>query len=388
MSSKKRAYSWGFILAFGIGGVFLGRWLGGTLMRSAEFGFPFGSSLGKIPSLFLLLCLVAVAYYLAIFLHEWGHLLVGLLYGFRFGAFIVGPFKVSREQSRLRFQLKGGFNLLGGFTLMAMPQRGELARLMFRMVAGGPLASFIMVLLCGILFIALGGPHSLTAETAIGLWITQFILGLLVLFNALITGISLWPRQIGLVLTDGARLQVLARPGPRREAEIAFLRLYQGAYNGIPPRQYDTTQLDHLLASEDQHPYGNVARLYYYYHHLELGNLEEARPWLRQAVVNTAHEHLFTQQLFTLEWAFHNTLWGTEDSQPYWPERIITLIEPGTKARYLAAKALTEGDTESALQYAQQAQKLIPHQLDRGAIDMELALVEAIMKQLKTSLAV
>ncbi|WP_110928158.1 site-2 protease family protein [Bacillus massiliglaciei] len=94
---------------------------------------------------FFVLLLTGASLLTTIFIHELGHLILGLATGSRFLKFAAGPFVLERnDEGRLIFHLNAGWNEAGGYVLMQyeeprFPQKVFLGSL------GGPLFSLLTV---------------------------------------------------------------------------------------------------------------------------------------------------------------------------------------------------------------------------------------------------
>lgn len=97
-----------------------------------------------------LIVMLSAAFYLQLILHEGGHLVCGLLSGYRFVSFRIGSWMVQKEQGRLclhRYTLAG----TGGQCLLAPPDmtEGKIPYKFYNL--GGVLANLLFALLGGLL---------------------------------------------------------------------------------------------------------------------------------------------------------------------------------------------------------------------------------------------
>lgn len=99
-----------------------------------------------------LIVMMSAAFYLQLILHEGGHLVCGLLTGYRFVSFRVGSWMVQRENGRLHFRrytLAG----TGGQCLLAPPEMTD-GKMPYRLYnLGGVLANLLTALLAGVLIV-------------------------------------------------------------------------------------------------------------------------------------------------------------------------------------------------------------------------------------------
>lgn len=154
----------------------------------------------------LLLLGMALAWYVQIILHESGHLLFGLLSGYRFSSFRIGGLMWLREDGRLRlrrFSLAG----TGGQCLMAPPDWTErFPYVLYNL--GGVLMNLISALLFWLL--------SLLCSRIFWLWTLLRTAAVLGAAMALLNGL---PLRIGAVDNDGRNILSISRG---REARRAF----------------------------------------------------------------------------------------------------------------------------------------------------------------------
>jgi hypothetical protein len=166
----------------------------GQLLRGYRPGLRF--TLATIPALIAMI-------WLAIAWHECGHFIGGAFAGFRLRYFAVGPFLIERELGgRLQLRFNRTLSLWGGYSASSPDPAlrhgaDELSRRMLRMIAGGPIASF------------LGGVPLVLEEDALGFF------GFTSLVLAIATSI---PSSHAGLASDGKRiLQLLRRDADGRQ---------------------------------------------------------------------------------------------------------------------------------------------------------------------------
>lgn len=184
-------------------GVALGLVAGIELLDAAE-DLSLGAYLFRIAGLIVLL---AAAFYLQLILHEGGHLVCGVLTGYRFVSFRIGSWMVQREHGRLhvhRYKLAG----TGGQCLLAPPEMtdGKMPYQIYNL--GGVLFNLLAALL-GILL----------AVLCREVWVAKVFFELLALTGvgfALTNGIPLRAQGIA---NDGANARDLGK-------DLAALRAF------------------------------------------------------------------------------------------------------------------------------------------------------------------
>ena len=170
--------------------------------------------------------LLLPTFYVTVTVHEIGHLLAGRIVGMRPGAVVIGGISIFKSGQRwlIRFDYRRMFS--GGLAKV-LPEKGDFRPASFRwMVAGGPLASILLTVVCGLMELRYGP----------GLWGTTDTLcwvGLLTAVGPLV------PASKGLNKSDGARLWTLARRPEQARVWMALRALQTEETNGVRPRDAD-----------------------------------------------------------------------------------------------------------------------------------------------------
>lgn len=118
-------------------------------------GIPIGFTVGKMlgegiaggRSLLELVLALLIAYYVNIIVHEGGHLVFGLICGYRFCSFRIGSLMMVRQGGRLNFR---SFKLAGtgGQCLMIPPENGESRAQIILYNLGGVIFNILLALIC------------------------------------------------------------------------------------------------------------------------------------------------------------------------------------------------------------------------------------------------
>lgn len=200
-------------------GLICGLLIGSYAIHAEESGVP-GGMLGAIIILFVGFL---VGMYLQIAVHEGGHLVFGLLTGYRFCSYRLGSLMLIKEDGRLRlrrFSLAG----TGGQCLMAPPPWSEnLPVVLYN--AGGCLMNLLCAALCMLLWLPLR-EHWLGA-----LPLVSAVVGL---GFALINGI---PLRIGGVDNDGRNILSLKKDPVARYAFWQQMKVSEKQSKGLRLRQ-------------------------------------------------------------------------------------------------------------------------------------------------------
>ena len=150
-NSKKRNYRWLGVLVYLLIGAACGVLIMEYWDRAEEAGMPF---IGQILSVVLLIIGMYAAIVLQIIIHEAGHLVFGLLTGYRFSSFRIFNLMLVKESGRLRLR-KLNIAGTGGQCLMCPPDLvdGTMPFMLYNF--GGAimniLAALISLILCFVL---------------------------------------------------------------------------------------------------------------------------------------------------------------------------------------------------------------------------------------------
>jgi hypothetical protein len=191
------------------------------------------------PRLGFILLVSALA--LTIPIHELGHLFAGWMEGFRFSVIHIGPFSLSLEHGRLRARVSREM-LADGAVGMHIKTVRRLHRRLLIKVAGGPAANLLSipatVLLINRVFSGLG-------ETSQGTLAAQFAV-----FSLLAAIVNLVPTR-SVLLSDGARIEMLLRSRDRSRRWISIYALANLYDKGIRPRDWKRTWLESATSVHD-----------------------------------------------------------------------------------------------------------------------------------------
>ena len=84
--------------------------------------------------------------------HELGHLIAGLMQGFRFELFVVGPLGIKREKDKIKIYLNKNIQYYGGVAatlpVNINPNNGKKFA---NLLLAGPIASILLAIILGML---------------------------------------------------------------------------------------------------------------------------------------------------------------------------------------------------------------------------------------------
>lgn len=189
MNKNKKKFNWGQWIVFA-SFLFIGGLCGTLIVNSFDAIVMAGGEVG-IATLVIGILLLYVAIFLQIILHEAGHMVFGLLTGYRFCSFRVGSFMWAKIDGKIRFK-RMSLPGTGGQCLMAPP--GTITELIpFRLYnLGGSLMNLITALLFFLI--------SLLCSGAPWLRLTLQMTALVGLAYAIINGV---PLRLGNIDNDG-----------------------------------------------------------------------------------------------------------------------------------------------------------------------------------------
>ena len=210
-----------------------------------------------------------VAYFISTIIHELGHVVCGLMNKWKFLLFVVGPFKLYREDlnSKIRFGIEKDVTLWGGCGGTLPDQKAEGNIDVFaKVLLAGPVASFIF----GIIIL------SIFAFVKADLF---FVIGLVAIAEGVV---CILPMNIktGILYNDGTRFRRITKHGSEREEERALLEIIIKGMTEGEDALYDEESLNILRSSSDTDYkyYG----LFYDYLNSKKSNYEERMIAIRQ----------------------------------------------------------------------------------------------------------
>lgn len=198
-------------VVMGLGAGFAGGFLATDIMKKID-----GEHL--IASLFAVLIAALVAGWLQVVLHEAGHLVGGLLSGYRFVSFRVGNLVILRQQGHLQLR-RMAMAGTGGQCLMAPPEPYDPKMPTQLYNYGGVLMNLLVSLLAGLGALAVGG-------------LFQVFLVMLALLGVFFAGLNGVPMGSGPVANDGSNARHLKRDEGSVKAFWVQLKVQEELLNG------------------------------------------------------------------------------------------------------------------------------------------------------------
>ena len=175
-----------------------------------------------------------LAAWLAILVHEFGHLLGGRLGGMRPGFLLAGPFRISFDGKLPRISFNNMISTWGGLAL-SIPPTGIASRGMLSlMIAGGPLSSLLSAVL---------GWGAAANMVDIG----RILIGLFAMISTMIAVATMIPLRAGGFDSDGAQLLQILRGSPLAEAKCLISLVIAETFSGIRPREWSVDTIHDSL---------------------------------------------------------------------------------------------------------------------------------------------
>ena len=160
---------------------------------------------------------VIIIIHFVLLIHELGHVVMGLLQGFRFELLVVGLLGIKREEEKIKIYLNKNFGYYGGLGLtVPKDDSSDNLRNFANVLLAGPIASIVFAVMCFFMVNYLANPYGVIVFTA----------GLASFGIFLATTI---PSRSGMFYTDRKRYQRLMTAGKDQEVELAMLTIL-GSY--------------------------------------------------------------------------------------------------------------------------------------------------------------
>ncbi|WP_158535095.1 M50 family metallopeptidase [Acaryochloris thomasi] len=325
---------------------------------------PLSSSGTSVDPLLLLVFYVTYSY-VSVLIHELGHFFLGWLNGAELDRFAVGKFIWVRTSQGMKFhRMRRRF--VAGFVGISPRSMHCLRRKLLFLMAGGPIASFLLFLI-GVIPLFL--PELMNRYHLIW-WFT-----LISMSNFYIAVFNLIPRRSGYITTDGRKILDLLQNNLQGQRSLAFHRFHINLKQGIRPRDIDPNIIKPLLAVPETSMAHISSLLIAYHMTLDQGELQQAGDYLDQILSMAIYFPELMRASLLLEGTFFEArIRQRSDLARQWFDQIqeTILIEEHTLLRAEAALLLAEGNTEAAEGKAQKGLALA----QRDRLEPGFALVE------------
>jgi hypothetical protein len=238
----------------------------------------------------VLVASILPAFYLALLVHELGHLGAGLAAGFRFLSLSWGRLVLCRAPERLRLRWLPKAEPYGGLCACLPADDGHLRSRYALFIAGGPVASLLLM----------GGGIVTLAAGACGRGVGATLVLAVSAASLAVLGSCVIPHRHTGVPTDAARLGQVLRGGPRKERYCALGLLAGLMRTTLRPREWSRTLLARALAHPDGSDEHATACLYAHIWAKDRGDLVGAGRYLDLAGEDLATRSRSFQVAFAL----------------------------------------------------------------------------------------
>jgi hypothetical protein len=287
-----------------------------------------------------------VWWFVAVGVHELGHVVGGWIGGGRLLLYVVGPFMWRRTPAGLQFGWNRQVNLAGGLAACLPLDPGAVSASRFAvMIAGGPVSSLLLAAMLGGVagLLSVGEPGAARA-------LLQHQMAFGAAISLLIFAVTALPGAAGGFKSDGRRFLELLRGDARSEQEKAMIVLTVSSLGGVRPADYDPALIARVTALRD----GSLFDLYGHYsafHHAMDGG-EPARGQAALDHVLSGEEKLapFLRDAVRCDYAWLLARHTADASAARaWLDSAGTLaFDPATRLRAEAAVLLAEGRKSEA----------------------------------------
>ncbi|HRI61567.1 MAG TPA: M50 family metallopeptidase [Saprospiraceae bacterium] len=377
-----------FGLVFGLTGLYVGYAIGLYLKSNALFSAIGPNGIGE-KMLFIALTFFAI--WLVIALHELGHLLAGLVQGFRLALYTAGFLGVRGTEHGAQVFFNRDLNLVGGLAA-TFPEHlvsGPALRRKFAwIVAAGPLTSLIV----GIAGLVIGRMVWLQMDASAPLATKASLLFLFVtgIMSCLIFLATSLPLPTSGFMTDGARLLSLfdrGEKGLREEAGLSVMAL-MGA--GRLPGEYPSDLISRVSALPADNLLGLNGHFIAFTHHFDRGDMERTLAFAQsvEANIRVVPAGPF-RRYYLKEIAFFYAFLAAdaEKARSIWVEmqKDAEKDKDAATCRVKAALALLEGQPDKAATWIEAGLKKVTNLPFRGQRRFEEKWLHAILEKITES---
>jgi hypothetical protein len=316
------------------------------------------------------IAIIAANLFLAIIIHEAGHMIAGLCSGYRVDFLRFGPIQIN-PPFRVSRAPKFGLYLPGAASLLPHRKDRLHARAIV-FVLGGPLANLISAGCVLLLSRPLPGFAIYFAGVSL-------LMGLMNLIPFVGSG----------VVSDGKRILMIWRRTPQGERWLAISQLCSALWDGVLPENLNREMLDRATAVADRLVDTVAGHLVAYRAAFHLRRDAEAARLLETALQYYPYTWLpWKEELLVNAAVFHATRGGRVDLAEQWHKDLPQKLQiPGLREQ--AEAAILEGrkEPEAALAKLGQSEKAISGMPTGFERDMQLRSVVRWQNELKARAA-
>lgn len=193
--------------------ILMGVLLFGVLRLTKEFGFVENLKPETQQGKYLMMIGIVIIAFIVLAVHELGHLIAGLINGFRFELFVVGPLGFKRENDKVKLYLNKNLGYYGGVAATApVDDSADNPKKFAKVLLAGPIASVLFAGVCFVMAYLAGKPLGMIFYAGGAISIAIFFA-------------TTVPSRTGMFFTDRKRYQRLVTPGKDQKVELAMLKI-------------------------------------------------------------------------------------------------------------------------------------------------------------------
>ena len=315
-----------------------------------------------------------VAFILHIIIHEGGHLVAGLLTGYRFVSFRIFSLTLIRKDGRYQWR---NFSLggTGGQCLMAPPLRPleEIDTRWYNL--GGVLANIVVSTLALVLMLCFDFPD----------WAEIFLMAL-TFFGYLLALINGIPMKLSGVNNDGYNLLFLEKTPDDKRRLCQMLEANANIQNGMQPKEMP----DEMFPAEEQVNWKDGLQVNWQL--MVVARLENQHRWeeayalLQEGLAQKQHIAALFQQELTLEMVFVCLATGRiEEARQLYTKRLRKYVKQFMKTHsskqriHFATTLLLDDNREEALRLLENLKAHRSDYLLQGEVEMDIELMEQLL---------
>jgi hypothetical protein len=366
---------WRTLLAMCAGGV-----VGGVI---AYFGLVSAKATGatNLPHPLWFPVFIAISVFLAIVIHECGHLVAALSQGFRFRVLTLGPLAIIDTPAgvRLRWNFRVMALIMGQQISTPPPKTAEhpgaTVKNFLVYLLGGGVANLLSAAIAGLILAAMiGGP-----------W-TRQLLTIFIIISVALGVINLAPLATSSgIKTDGFHIRALRRGDGGAEYFLALFEYIREVYDGVHPRDWSLESLRCLERHASQDMERAIVFVMRLSHAMAAADHAAAAGAARdlEPVYASIPKALRTQYAAELVYYFSMVEPDAEKATRYAEDarRIGYLGSPATPVRVAACVAFVEGRYDDAVTLCERAIALAPQGLNALDRLMEPGLAQDVIRR-------
>jgi hypothetical protein len=258
---------------------------------------------------------VAIIIVFTIAFHEAGHAVAGVWMKFNFKMYVVGPFMWVKQNNDWEFKWNTNVNTMGGMVICLPNNTVDLPRRFSFFVAGGPLASLLLVALA--------------------------LVGYYMIKPAAIFIVTIIPMQAGGFASDGARIMRLLRGGEAARLEVLLLKIVADSTGGVRPRLLNKAELEEALhlAKKRKSTFTVYLHTFLYQLAWDIGDIEAAESHLMNYIQEVEAIPEGLQGMVWMEAAFFYALEkkNVDKATEYWQRFKPSVMIPSAQVAALEA---------------------------------------------------